>query len=99
MEITGTVPFDQMFTGSGLIGFITLYFSAIILGYVGSLTRRTRIRKEISKLREQLFQIVPSAVYTVDINQNITSINEKALQLLGYRHEELIGQKCTEVRS
>ena len=92
MEITGTVPFDQMFTGSGLIGFITLYFSAVVLGYVGSLTRRTR---EEIKLREQLFQIVPSAVYTVDRNQNITSINEKALQILGYRHEELIGRKCT----
>ena len=93
IHITRDVPFDQMFTGSGVIGFITLYFSAVILGYVGSLTRRTR--KEIT-LREQLFQIVPSAVYTVDINQNITSINGKALQILGYRREELIGQKCTK---
>lgn len=44
---------------------------------------------------EQLLSLVPSAVFTVDLEQRITSWNMMAERLTGYKADEIIGQKCT----
>lgn len=43
---------------------------------------------------EQLFRVVPSAIFTVDKNCNITSWNSKAAEVTGYSAEEVIGNSC-----
>jgi len=44
---------------------------------------------------EQLYKVVPSAIFTVDKHCRITSFNDKASEILGYTSEEVIGKKCT----
>ena len=44
---------------------------------------------------EQLFNVVPNPVFTVDVQGNITSINRKAAKITGYEPEELIGKHCS----
>lgn len=44
---------------------------------------------------EQLLRLVPSAVFTIDPEQRITSWNMMAERLTGYKADEIIGQKCT----
>ncbi len=44
---------------------------------------------------EQLYRVVPSAVFTVDRDGLISSLNDKAAQVLGYAPDELIGKPCT----
>lgn len=53
--------------------------------------RRTR------EYAELIYRVVPTAIFTVDRQGTITSLNEKALHLLGYSAEELLGQPCTTV--
>ncbi len=44
---------------------------------------------------EQLYRVVPSAIFTVDENQIVTSINAKAAEITGFSPEEVIGKPCT----
>ena len=44
---------------------------------------------------EQLYKVVPSAIFTVDTDNVITTFNDKASEILGYKPEEVIGKKCT----
>ncbi len=43
---------------------------------------------------EQLYRVMPSAVFTVDRNRIITSLNQKAAEVIGYPAEEIIGREC-----
>ncbi|MBI5649996.1 MAG: PAS domain S-box protein, partial [Chloroflexi bacterium] len=43
---------------------------------------------------EKLFEVIPSAIFTVDLNGTITSINDQTVKTLGYTREELLGQSC-----
>lgn len=43
---------------------------------------------------EQLFHAAPSAVITVDPKGIITGCNQKAVELVGYGADELVGQSC-----
>jgi len=52
--------------------------------------------QEAKERAEQLYRVVPSAIFTVDTNQIVTSINDKAAQVLGYEPDELVGQLCTK---
>lgn len=45
---------------------------------------------------EQLLRLVPSAVFTVDTDKNITSWNFMAEKLTGYSAEEILNKKCTD---
>ncbi len=61
-----------------------------------SLAKKTARRlKEEKERAEQLFRMVPSAVFTVDRECRITSLNRQAVALLGYSPEELLGRSCT----
>jgi len=44
---------------------------------------------------ELLYKITPSAIFTVDKEKRITSWNDKAAELTGYKAEEVIGKLCT----
>ena len=44
---------------------------------------------------EQLNRIIPSAVFTVDRENRITSWNRRAQEITGFAAEEVIGQACT----
>jgi len=46
---------------------------------------------------ERLLRLVPSAVFTVDMNQNITSWNFMAEKLTGFTTLETIGHKCSDL--
>ena len=48
---------------------------------------------------ENLLRTTPSAIFTVDTNQIITSWNQKAERITGYKAEEVIGQKCSIIDS
>lgn len=44
---------------------------------------------------EQIFKLVPSAIFTVDKDRNITSWNNAATLITGFTAEDVIGKKCT----
>ncbi len=48
-----------------------------------------------SRHLEQIFQLIPSGLFTVDTAQRITSWNRRAEEVTGYTVEEVIGKKCT----
>ncbi len=43
----------------------------------------------------QLYRVVPSAIFTVNCDGIITTVNQKTCEILGFEAEELIGQPCT----
>ncbi|MHB8841672.1 MAG: sensor domain-containing protein [Candidatus Aquicultor sp.] len=43
---------------------------------------------------EQLYMVIPSAIFTVDTNRIITSFNRKAEEVTGYSSNEALGQSC-----
>ncbi|WKZ70821.1 MAG: PAS domain S-box protein [Melioribacteraceae bacterium] len=45
---------------------------------------------------EQLLRLVPSAVFTIDTEQRVTSWNFMAEKLTGFSASEMIGKKCTD---
>ncbi len=53
-----------------------------------------RLRMALDRA-ETIFQVVPSAIFTVDTQKRITSCNKKAEELTGYGADELIGNQCT----
>lgn len=68
----------------------------------------TRILKRTSELKEAnrkleiekakartIYQVTPSAIFTVDKDKTITSWNDMASKITGYSKEEIIGQKCS----
>lgn len=46
---------------------------------------------------ERLLRLVPSAVFTVDMDQNITSWNFMAEKITGFTAQETIGHKCSDL--
>lgn len=46
---------------------------------------------------ERLLRLVPSAVFTVDMDRNITSWNFMAEKLTGFAAQETIGHKCSDL--
>ncbi len=64
---------------------------------ITNITQRKQAEHELHRAKEyaeQLFQLVPSAIFTVDNDRNITSWNKKAAELTGYTPEEIIGNDC-----
>ena len=50
---------------------------------------------EAKERMEQIYRMVPSAIFTVNTNKTITSFNKKAEEITGYSLEEVIGKKCS----
>ncbi|HNX90318.1 MAG TPA: response regulator [Candidatus Omnitrophota bacterium] len=51
-----------------------------------------RLAKEYA---EHLYRIVPSAIFTIDLNKHITTWNKTAEKITGYTDEEIIGKPCS----
>ncbi|MFH7321484.1 PAS domain-containing protein [Desulfurivibrio sp. D14AmB] len=49
---------------------------------------------EAKKQAELVYRVIPSAIFTVDLLQQITSWNNKAEEITGYKREEVLGQRC-----
>jgi PAS domain S-box-containing protein len=47
------------------------------------------------KRAELLYRVIPSAIFTVDLDKHITSWNDKAEALTGYSSEEIVGKPCS----
>lgn len=50
---------------------------------------------ESKERMEQLYRVIPSAVFTVDADGIITGFNKKAEEITGYASEEVVGKKCS----
>jgi len=50
---------------------------------------------EAKEQAERLYRLVPSAIFTVDTDGIVTSINRTALEILGMQQDEIIGKPCT----
>lgn len=44
---------------------------------------------------EYLFSIVPEGIFITDREKRIVKINKRALEIIGYRENDLIGKECT----
>ncbi len=69
------------------------------VGTVRDITERKRIDLELQKAKEHaelLYKMIPSAVFTVDKEQRITSWNDQAAKITGFSSKEVLGQKCKE---
>jgi len=65
---------------------------------VRDITERKRAEKALKQAKEYsdlIFKLVPSPIFTVDNNKNISSWNKKAAELTGYDAEEILGKPCT----
>ncbi len=51
--------------------------------------------KQARDRAELIFQLVPSAVYTVDAERRVTSWNRKAAEITGFSAEDVIGKSCS----
>ncbi len=50
---------------------------------------------ESKERMEQLYKVIPSAVFTVDTDRRIQSFNKKAEDITGYNATEVIGKDCS----
>ncbi|MHB8842350.1 MAG: sensor domain-containing protein [Candidatus Aquicultor sp.] len=50
---------------------------------------------ESKERMEQLYRVIPSAIFTVDADSIITGFNKKAEEITGYASEEVVGKKCS----
>jgi len=62
---------------------------------IGQRKRTEAALREAKDRLEQLYTVIPSALFTVDKDSRVTSFNKKAEELTGYSAEETIGNKCT----
>ena len=49
---------------------------------------------EAKDFAELLYRVIPSALFTVDCEQNITSWNAQAEEITGYSKQEMVGNSC-----
>lgn len=59
-----------------------------------------RIRAEMAlitakKRSELLYRVIPSAIFTIDPERNVTSWNDKAKAVTGYSRRDIIGKSCS----
>ena len=58
---------------------------------------RHKAEEQLSRAQDRsdlMCRVIPSAVFTVDLDRRITSWNDKAELVTGYRREEVLGKKC-----
>ena len=68
-----------------------------VSGMGRDVTRELKANEDLRAAKEysdQILRIVPSAVFTVDLDRRITSWNEYAARLTGYSAREMIGKHC-----
>ncbi len=74
-----------------------------VVGCVGiarNITQRKLLEQEIINLKnfnESIIQSIGSGLITLDLNRRITSFNNSAEEILGYKAEEVVGKALDEV--
>jgi PAS domain S-box-containing protein len=79
-------------------GYLFLNGEKHLIAILRDITERKQAELELKRSRDRaelLFQMVPSAIFTVDNNRLITSWNENAARITGYTAEEALGQPCS----
>jgi len=64
---------------------------------VEDITTAKRAQEALKQAKEQaelIYRLVPSAIFTVDMEKRITSWNDKAAEITGYSAREVLGKKC-----
>ena len=60
--------------------------------------KRQRAELELIRAKnraELLYRVIPSAIFTVDLDRRITSWNDKAEAVTGFSREEIVGKHCS----
>ena len=71
-----------------------------IINYIAikeDITERKQTEKALTEAKEfaeLLYKVIPSALFTVDCDQNITSWNTQAEVITGFSKQEMIGNSC-----
>ncbi len=68
-----------------------------VIGTIRDITERKIAEEKLQEEKdyaERILSVIPSAVFTVDKNEIITSWNQKAESLTGWKAHEIIGQSC-----
>ncbi|MGB2601746.1 MAG: PAS domain S-box protein, partial [Candidatus Omnitrophota bacterium] len=50
--------------------------------------------RDAKEYAEHIFKVIPSAIFSIDLDRRITSWNKKAEEITGYSAKEIIGKKC-----
>ncbi|MDH3392848.1 MAG: PAS domain-containing protein [Desulfobulbaceae bacterium] len=61
------------------------------------IVERRKAEEDLSQAIEQatlIYRVIPSAIFTVDTQQRITSWNNKAEKLTGYSRKDVLGKPC-----
>ncbi len=77
---------------------VTIGTQKRILVFVRDITEQKENESALIEAKEQaerLYRLVPSAIFTVDTDGIVTSINRTALEILGLHQDEIIGKPCT----
>jgi len=64
---------------------------SLIGGYIKTAEEKVVARK----YAEHILEVVPSGIFTVDPERNITTWNKEAEEITGYSASDVIGQKCS----
>lgn len=95
-EALGPIHMTKIYILGSILGVI-----AISLGLFLSISfYRRQIFNQLEQSETFLRSVLQSAgdaILTCDSKQNILSVNDKAVELTGYRYEEIIGQKLTTI--
>jgi len=70
------------------------YVGLTVLIDVTELKRTEDLLIEAKETAEMITRVIPSALFTVDMNQKISSWNRKAAEITGFSAEEVIGNDC-----
>ena len=69
-----------------------------ILGIYTEITERkaaSDMERRAKEAVDQILKIVPSGVFTVDLEHRVTKWNDKAEEITGYSSEEMLGTNCS----
>ena len=90
-----------------MIGLPLLITTSPIFNKKGKLLGSIHVAQDIKELKEneeqlsaakeyaeKLFETMPNAAFTVDVQCKITAWNKKAEEMIGYTKEEIIGKEC-----
>jgi len=70
-----------------------IFIMTIISRFTNTLTKQYRLAEESNQRYMSLFEQNPDIVFTIDTNQNITSVNPMMEKILGYEESEVVNKQ------